>query len=130
MTETIVFPDVEALFVAALPDVLGVAVSTRVPNPRPASFIRVKRAGGGRRNLVTDAALVVVEAWADTEPAAADLAMRASAALFALAQTDTGGVWIRRVQEISGPSSFTDPVSGSPRYQLTAQIDTRGAPIQ
>lgn len=127
MTEAIIFPDVEALLIRSLS--VGVPVSTRVPNPRPASFVRVKRAGGGRRNLVTDACLVVVECWAATEPAAAELAELTRARIHALRQTDNGGEWVRRVQDVSGPGAFPDPVSETPRYQFTVQIDTRGEPL-
>jgi hypothetical protein len=36
---------------------------------------------------------------------------------------------VRRVSEVAGPQDFPDPVSESPRYQFTVQIDTRGAAL-
>lgn len=128
MTEIVVFPDVEGILVRALPSLLGVPVSTRVPPKRPASFVRVRRVGGTKPNRVTDAALVVVECWAATEPEAERLAARANAYVFALAQTEHDGDYVRRVREVAGPQAFPDPITESPRYQFTVQIDTRGEP--
>lgn len=127
--EVILFPDVEALLVTALPARVGASVSTRVPNPRPASFVRVQRVGGTRPNLITDSATVVVECWAGDSAAAATLGRLTHAHLLALAGSDLPGGFIRAVREVGGLQSFPDPVSGSPRYQFTAQIDTRGEPL-
>lgn len=124
--EAIAFPDVEALLVRVLGPLLGVPVSTRVPNPRPDSFVRVSRVGGSRRDLITDQALVVVEGWALTEPEASALTARAQAYVFALAQTSHDGDYVRAVRDAGGLRSFPDPLTESPRYQFTVQIDTRG----
>lgn len=129
MSEPVVFPDVEALLVRALPDPLGVAVSTRVPNPRPDSFVRVSRVGGTRRDYVTDEPIVVVECWAADEVAASYLGRTAHAHVFALAQTDVDGDYVRAVREVGGLQSFPDPLSKSPRYQFTVQLQTRGVPL-
>lgn len=129
MTEAIVFPDVEALLVRYLPPLLGVGASTRVPNPRPDSFVVVRRVGGTRPNVITDVPVVVVECWAKTDVAASDLARLARAYVGALAQSDVGGDYVRRVREVAGPQSYPDPASSSPRYQMTVQIDTRGVPL-
>lgn len=129
MSEPIVFPDVEGLLVRYLPDLVGVDVSTRVPNPRPASFVRVKRVGGTSPNRITDAALVVVECWASDEVEASYLGRLTRAHVFALAQTSHDGDYVRRVREVGGLQAFPDPVSETPRYQFTVQIDTRGVPL-
>lgn len=124
-----VFGDIEAALVAALREVLGVPVATRVPNPRPPRFVRLTRVGGPVRDKVTDRPLIVVEAWdAAGDVAAHDLAAEARARLHALAGTGIGGVWVRRVGEVSGLSNYPDPESGTSRYQITVQLDTRGAP--
>lgn len=129
MTEPIVFPDVETLLVRVLPDLVGVDVSTRVPDPRPDSFVRLKRVGGTAPNRITDSALVVVECWAADEIAAAYLARATRAHVHALAQTDHDGDYVRRVREVAGPQAFPDPSTEHPRYQFTVQIDTRGVPL-
>lgn len=130
MTEAVAFPDVEALAVTYLTGRLsGVPVSTRVPHPRPAKFVRVSRVGGTSPNRVTDAALVIVKCWAATEPEAADLARTVRAYVGAMAQTSVGSDYVRRIREVAGPQAFPDPASESPRYQFTVQIDTRGVAL-
>lgn len=124
MSEVIVFPDVEGILVSALNARLDEHVSTKVPNPRPASFVRLVRVGGNRRNVITDRATVVFECWAASNVAAERLCALVRAHVHALAP-DT----VRRVREVAGPQSFPDPLSESPRYQFTAQIDTRGAAL-
>ena len=124
MTEVIVFPDTEGILVSALNARLDVPVLTKVPNPRPPAFVRLVRVGGFRPNLVTDRAMVVFECWAATGTAAERLSALVQGHVFALAP-DT----VRRVHEIAGRQSFPDPLSETPRYQFTAQIDTRGAAL-
>lgn len=129
MTEAIAFPDIEALLTRYLPELVGVPVVTKVPNPRPAAFVRVTRVGGARRDRVTDQPLVVVEAWAATEPAASTLGARAQAYVYALEQTSVDGDYVRAVREAGGLQFFPDPISETPRYQFTAQLDTRGVAL-
>lgn len=129
MSEAIIFPDIEALLVRYLPSLVGVPVVTKVPAHRPASFVRVKRVGGSRRDRITDQPLVVVEAWAATETDAALLGASAQAYVYALEQTAVDGDYVRAVREAGGLQSFPDPVSETPRYQFTAQLDTRGVAL-
>ena len=124
MSEAIVFPDAEGILVSALKARLTVPVVTKVPATRPASFVRLVRVGGGRANLVTERPIIVFECWAATGPAAERLSALVHAHVFALAP-DT----VRRVREVAGRQSFPDPLSESPRYQFTVQIDTRGAAL-
>lgn len=124
MPETIVFPDVEAVLVSALSPLVSVPVSTRVPASRPDAFVLVRRVGGARPNLVTDRATVTVECWSTSTVEACDLSRYARAYVHTLAP-DT----VRRVVELSGPADSPDPVSGTPRYQFTVQIDTRGVAV-
>ncbi|WP_166140845.1 hypothetical protein [Nocardioides ochotonae] len=126
MAEAIVFPDPEALLVTHLRDALGVRVVTRVPNPRPDRFVRVVRVGGNRRNLVTDSAMVVVEAWAPDDVAASELARLARAYVGALEGETVGGAFTRRVTEVAGPQNLPDPTSATPRYVFTVALDLRG----
>lgn len=129
MTALVVFPDPEALLVAYLGGVLAVPVATKVPNPRPASFVRLARIGGNRRDLVTDMPVLVVECWAASEPDASDLATLARAHVAALAQETVNGAYVRSVEEVGGPVPFPDPVSGSPRYQFTVRLSLKGSAL-
>ena len=75
MSEAIIFPDAEALLIDLFVDELpgfgySIPVASRVPNPRPSTFVRVMRAGGVSRDRVIDVPTVAVEAWAPTETAA------------------------------------------------------------
>jgi hypothetical protein len=122
----ILFPDIEGVLVTHLKPLVGVSVSTRVPDPRPASFVRLRRVGGTRRDLVTDSALIVVECWAADSVAARDLGARTLAHVHEMPDVEVSGASIRRVVEVGGLQSFPDPVTDSPRYQFTVQIDTKG----
>ena len=120
MGEAIVFPDVETLLVTALNAALTEPISTRVPNPRPSAFVRLYRSGGTRRALTIDDATIVVEAWADTEPAAAALAQNARAQIHAL---DTLGAYTAlKTGEYAAPANLPDPASGQARYTATYQV--------
>lgn len=106
--------DIEGRAIAALAP-LPEPVSTRVPAPRPAAFVRVTRVGGNRRNLVQGEPILLVECWAATSVAAFDLAARA----WDLIDRDVS--WSASLSE---PVSFPDPDSTSPRYQFTASLLT------
>lgn len=122
----ILFPDVEAALVAHLGGLLAVPVSTKVPNPRPSEFVRLRRVGGTRRDLVTESALVVFECWADDTVAASDLGRLTLAHVHEMPDVEVAGAVIRRVVEVGGLQEYPDPETGSPRYQFTVQIDTKG----
>ena len=124
MSEVIRFPSAEKLLVATLKPILGMPVVTKVPNPRPGTFVRLKKVGGTRRDIVTDSPMVVVECWAPTGPEADDLSQLVRGHIFALAP-DT----VRKVREIAGPQDFPDPISEHPRYQFTVQLYTRGTAL-
>lgn len=110
--ETLRPPDVEATLVTLL-TTTGVSVHTRVPNPRPAKFIRVSRAGGSRRNLIQDQPLVIVECWASSSVDAFAVAQDAWATLDATYNRDAS---------LSSPVWFPDPDSTQSRYQFTAEL--------
>lgn len=110
--------NIEAAMVAYLAPVAGVPVSTRVPNPRPASFVRVSRIGGGM-GLVTGAPQVLVECWAATDTAAWALTVATSRALHLTVESTIGGLWVSRVDS-TDPVNYPDVSSGSPRYQFIA----------
>ncbi len=129
--QQILFPDVEHLLISAVADGLTAAgmtthVGSMVPNPRPASFVRIERIGGPVRDRVVDDALVTVEAWATTHPAAWDLAARTRAIVLGLEGTVVDGAVLYGVVEASGPGSLPDPDSDMRRFTWTCQVSTRG----
>jgi hypothetical protein len=127
--QTIVFPDVEALLVTYLNGILDVPVFTRIPNPRPPSFVRVLRTGGPKQGLVTDEAQITVEAWHNDSVQASNLAQQARAHLNVLAGQMLSSHQIHRVREMSGPGNLPDPTSGQARYTWTLLVDIRGHAI-
>jgi hypothetical protein len=132
VSQTITFPDVAALAVKATVAGLDAAgrgnvhVGTIVPSPRPPQFVRISRAGGVRRNIITEDARVVVEAWADSAPEATDLAELVRSILHALRGEVTDGVPVYRVDDAEGPADDPDPISDQPRYQFAVSLTVRG----
>lgn len=87
----------------------NVKFDRKVPNPRPARFVVVRRDGGGVSGLF-DRPRVALDVWSDTEQNATDLANL----LIALALDAPGTSSCVRVTHMSGPNSVADP-SGQPR---------------
>jgi hypothetical protein len=129
VTEAVVFPVIESLVVAYLKTHISEPVAASVPSPRPATFVKVERVGGPRRDRVTDEPMVVVQCWAPSKAEAANLGARVQAYVYALEQTSTPHGYVRAVREVAGLQSFPDPVSGTPCYQFTAQLQTKGVPL-
>jgi hypothetical protein len=131
MAEYLVFPDAEDLVCGLLADQLSarghdVPVGTRPPDPRPPEgFVVVRRTGGVMHTPVTDAALLTVEAWADRESLAYELARIARAAL-ASAPGQLGSATVYLVREASGPANLPDPVSPLARYTAIYEVHLRG----
>lgn len=116
-------PDVEALVVAFLKPVASPQkVSTLVPDPRPASFVRVFRTGGAATNRVLERAQITVQAWAKDTGAAVELA---KACRTALLNRSTSMPLVRGVEETGGLYFDPDPGTGIPRYTFTVQITVR-----
>ena len=126
MVELVVFPDVEAAMVAYLkPKLVGVKVSTTVPNPRAPKMVRVEAAGGSSRGLAVSQRVLIVQCWDTKSPDAANLCERVAAIVHA-AQYDPAIPEIRGVTSIGEPASFPDPDTSLPRYQFSASLDVRG----
>lgn len=101
----------------------GVQIGIRVPKTRPAEFIRVLRTGGPKETLISEAAQITVEAWAQTEQRASLLLSQCRALLNAADETIYG------VREFSGPANLPDPLSANIRYTMSFQIRARGTVI-
>ena len=131
MGEMIVFPDTTAAVITAVRAKLVAAGNTapvglEVPKPRPLSFATIVRIGGVRRNLVVDEATLAIEAWADTEARAHDLAQLVRAAIHSLVGETTDAGTVYRTGEFAGPTSLPDPDSDNPRYVFTVTVAVRG----
>lgn len=128
MPEIVVFPDAVDKVVDYLAAQLAARsnatpVYSRVPTTRPASFVRVIRTGGVRRNLVVDDAQITIEAWAPSDEAAHDLAQLCRGILLAAPGVATA---VRDVQELGGPGLQPDPDSETPRYVFSHLVSLRG----
>lgn len=108
-----------AVLAGALP---GVEVRVRVPDPRPATLVVIRREGGAAANALVDRAGIGIQCWAATEAEAYDLAERCSRVMRRLRMADGFGP----VTEESLRSDY-DEVRGSPRwygsYTVTAYAE-------
>jgi hypothetical protein len=104
----------------------AVPVVSRIPNPRPAAFIRVQRTGGPEVMPMVDGAQVTVDCWAATDADAMDIAREARRLIKNMEGTVQSGESVHRVVEVGGPQDFPDPVSAAPRATFTVQVQIRG----
>ena len=126
----IVFPDAVLVTILYLREVLpGAAVYSRVPDPRPAEFIRIQRLGGLRRSLILDRPRIDVECWSDSEEGAEELCARVRAYVLAMAGK-RGETTVYDVAEVSGPMWLPDSESGQPRYSFAVEFSTRGTELE
>lgn len=96
------------------------AVVTKIIASTPARVVRVIRAGGSKTNLIVDAPLVILECCDNDEVAAADLARKVRAIMFASAPGRVGDVWCNAIHE-AGVVFQPDPETLKPRYVITAE---------
>jgi len=125
--DSVLFPDATAVLCSWLSDHLAVPVGARVPNPRPASFVVVKRFGGVRASRVSDRPMLGVECWAENDAAAQDLAQLARAHLYDMGGNTIDGTPVYRTTEVAGPAALPDPDSLQSRYTLTVSVHLRGS---
>lgn len=114
-------PDVEAIFIQLLSPLAK--VSTKVPNPRPGTFIRSSLAGGSGDRFF-DGPTLLVEAWAPNSVAASQLA-RDARNLLNEAQFDVVDGWQLYGIDCAYPVFFPDETSD--RYQFLANVRVRRA---
>lgn len=131
---TVLFPDAAELVIAAVTAGFAAQSETapvvnEVPLERPEEFVRVRRIGGQRRDLITDEPRLSVEAWAPTVARAQDLAQLARTFIHSMEGTSVNGAPIYRVTEILGPTELPDPFSTVPRVAQTIQVAIRGTAL-
>ena len=125
-TPSVLFPDVCAVVVPWLRDLLEpVPVHATIPDARPAKFVHIVRTGGVQRDTVSDAALLVVDCWAQTDAETQILAALVRKHLQGL-RGEVGGTVVQRTAEAGGPAPVPDPETGTPRAWLTYEVVTRG----
>lgn len=86
-------------------------------------FVAYEITGGSRRNMVTDAMLVMVRCYAKTRVEASDLAREVYAVLMA-EQFNPDGV-VRRSTSVGHPVYYPDAETGTHRYQASVQWQIR-----
>lgn len=118
------FADIFTLVNAQLDPVLSVPVTSRVPDPRPDSFVQVRRSGGAW-NIVIDKPLVDVFCWGLTETVAEALCMQVRSLIHSMKNTVINGVQVYRVEELLGPTQTDDTETGTPQYWMTFSIFVR-----
>lgn len=121
-------PDAVALVRTYLDGLHSEPVVTRVPNPRPATFIRVRRVGGAALPPVRDVARLDVQCWAPTEPEAATLGALVRKEMLALRGTTVGGVECYRVEETLYRQA-DDPETGTPQTWATYALTLRAEDV-
>lgn len=120
--ETITFSSVEAQVIGYLTPLLATPVVRVIPASRPALFVRVLLTGTTRRSLTLADAHVTVECWAATDAAAEALARQTYALMCAMDLDDGTHVPDGPEGWMGGPYASADPVSGTPRYVMTAIV--------
>jgi len=118
-------PDVEAVAVAFLRmRIAPVKAATKVPNPAPASFVRVFRTGGAAVNRVLEEAQITVDAEAATGEAAFELASKCRESFL---HHYTLMPLVRGVNEVGGLHYSPDPETNKPRYRFTVALWVRSS---
>lgn len=118
------FPDALSLAVAhlgaSMPDV---HVGTRVPNPRLADMVLLRRIGGLARNGLIDDARIDGQVWAASDEDATEFANRARYFLATLGEVEPR---VRQFAEEVGPTLIPDGDSSAPRVLFTVVLSVRG----
>lgn len=117
------FVSAEELVIDFLNPRLVPRVTTRVPNPRPESFVQVRRTGGAAQNRVVDRPQITVTSWHESDEAAAEAV--ALTCRDALLSDHVDMPLVRGVTESGGLYYDPDPDSGSPRYTFTVSMAVR-----
>jgi len=133
MTEHIIFGDIEEALITFLRTETAAhgrspTVGNALPTDRTAEMVVVQRAGGPKRDLVTDSALVTFECWGSTRATAASLGGLVRGFVNSLPGQTISGLTVYQVQE-AGFTGLPFTLTTSPRYLLTARVEYRGAAL-
>lgn len=130
MTEVIKFPNTYATLRSLLIEITGFPVFvTRVPNPRPETFIMLEPSGGQEISQVHARRYVIIDAWAPTLEAAYDLAETVRAHLIGTKNRRLGDCLIYGASPQGGIVDLPDPDAKTPRYRQNFTLTIRGTAI-
>ncbi|MFJ1640814.1 hypothetical protein [Streptomyces sp. NPDC088256] len=126
----VVMPDAVAVVTGYLRAALKahgkpVPVVSRIPSPRPPSFVQVQRIGGTQQTVVSDRPRLDIHCWGESESAAHDLAALSRALLGDISGV-RDGVTVYRVAEVGGPMWLPDDQTSAPRFAFAVEIHMRG----
>lgn len=122
-------PNVLATVITYLNAAITPSVSSKVPTPRPAEFVTVRRSGGPWATRVSDQPQLTFECWAASDIDAYALAGEVSTLMVALADgANRSGVVVYDYVEFSGPAYLPDPDSEQDRVTWTCSLHTRAVP--
>jgi hypothetical protein len=117
------FADVEAMVLPFIEAHVGDAkVGTKVPNPRPARFVRAWVTGGSAENRVLERVQVTVDVWATSTVAASDLLADIRHGFL---NSYTLMPLVRGVEEVTRP--YYVPDGDLDRYRMTVALMVRAA---
>lgn len=97
-------------------------VRSKIPNPRPAKFTRVRLMGGTRSSVVRYAPMLTFECWAADDIAAESLGILTEALINAWPDIDSA---CTNVVEVGGLIYQPDPDTNVDRYVFTKQVYLR-----
>lgn len=118
------FPDSEAMVVTFLRSHVTVPVSTKVPSPRPDTFVRIWRNGGSASNRVLESPQFTVDCYGLSTVQASELAADCREAFLHKSSEMT---LVRGVTETVGPYSVPDTAAEQERYRFSIQLRVRAA---
>ena len=114
------FEDVEAFVIPFVKSKVGsVTVASKVPNPRPGTFVRAWVNGGAAINPVLERVVITVDCWAPSIVQASQLASAVREGFF----RSTVHPLVRRVEEITRP--YSQPDETSDRYRFSVALTIR-----
>jgi len=124
MVEVLRVPDGVAVVVAYLKGQFTArgetaSVGSKIRDPRPVKFVRVRVMGGFRPDLGRSAPMLTFECWAADDVTASDLGRFTEALIDAMPDLHDG---CTHVVQVGGLVNQPDPESGSPRFVFTKQI--------
>lgn len=94
-------------------------VGSKIRDPRPAKFVKVRLMGGTRMDISRYAPMITFECWAGDDITAESLGTLTEALIDAMPDLLDA---CTNVVQVGGLVDQPDPDSGSPRYVFTKQI--------
>lgn len=115
-------PDVEGFVIPFVKSKVGtVKVGSKVPNPRPATYVRAWVNGGAAISKIHERVQVTVDCWAASPTAASEMAQDIRHAFL----NDPVHRLVKGVEEVTRP--YYAPDEASDRYRATYALIVRAA---